>query len=336
MRVKASGGTTATLLLLRLTGGATSLSTTAIPSPSRKTVLVTGGNKGIGLAICRRLLTHHPDVHVLLGSRDPDRGSDAISDLVRSDPTFADRVECLEIDTSSDASVDSAAASVAAAATTDTERRPLYGIVNNAGIIGKGFDDTLEVNYFGPRRVNDAFGPNLLRPGGRIVNIASASGPMFVSSLRIPSLREKLSNPCTAAAETIEEEEEGEGGRAIISELDEIARSYYGMADYGGEAYGLSKALLNAYTALHGRDSYPDIIVNSCSPGFIKTDLTVKAGLGATSSPEKGAFAPVELLMSPEFGGEGGRLAGRYYGSDAVRSPLDRYRGPGDPPYEGP
>ena len=27
---------------------------------------------------------------------------------------------------------------------------------------------------------------------------------------------------------------------------------------------------------------------------------------------------------------------GRYYGSDAVRSPMDRYRSPGAPPYEGP
>jgi hypothetical protein len=26
---------------------------------------------------------------------------------------------------------------------------------------------------------------------------------------------------------------------------------------------------------------------------------------------------------------------GRYYGSDAVRSPIDVYRGPGDPPYVG-
>jgi len=25
--------------------------------------------------------------------------------------------------------------------------------------------------------------------------------------------------------------------------------------------------------------------------------------------------------------------SGHYYGSDCVRSPLDRYRAPGDPPY---
>lgn len=59
----------------------------------------------------------------------------------------------------------------------------------------------------------------------------------------------------------------------------------------------------------------------------------MNAGLGATNPPEKGAFAPVELLMSDEIA----KLpTGRYYGSDAVRSPLFCYRGPGEPPYEGP
>jgi len=29
-------------------------------------------------------------------------------------------------------------------------------------------------------------------------------------------------------------------------------------------------------------------------------------------------------------------LSSRYYGSDGLRSPLDRYRSPGDPEYTGP
>ena len=191
-------------------------------------------------------------------------------------------------------------------------------MVNNAGSINEGYDGTLQVNYFGPRRVNDAFGPNLVRPGGRIVNIASASGPMFVAGCGLPELREKLADPSKIT-----------GG---IDELDDMAKGYFGMTDYGGEAYGVSKALLNAYTYVHAR-SEPDLIINSCSPGFIKTDLTVNAGLGATNPPEKGAFAPVQLLMSDEFES---LPTGRYYGSDAVRSPLFKYRGPGDPPYDGP
>ena len=51
--------------------------------------------------------------------------------------------------------------------------------------------------------------------------------------------------------------------------------------------------------------------------------------MGATNPPEKGTVAPIFCLLEPSLG------SGKYYGSDAVRSPLDRYRGPGDPPYEG-
>jgi carbonyl reductase 1 len=95
-------------------------------------------------------------------------------------------------------------------------------------------------------------------------------------------------------------------------------------------AYGLSKAFLNAYTVLHAKQD-PDLIINSCTPGYIATDIT--KGMGATNPPSKGAVPPVTLLMSDDFS----KLpTGRYYGSDCVRSPIDRYRDPGAPPYEGP
>jgi hypothetical protein len=41
--------------------------------------------------------------------------------------------------------------------------------------------------------------------------------------------------------------------------------------------------------------------------------------------------SPIHLLMAKEMEDI---PTGRYYGSDAIRSPLDVYRGPGDPPYE--
>ena len=45
--------------------------------------------------------------------------------------------------------------------------------------------------------------------------------------------------------------------------------------------------------------------------------------------PTEGTRAPMHLL----FGALEGN--GRYYGSDARRSPLDRYRSPADPEYVG-
>ena len=44
---------------------------------------------------------------------------------------------------------------------------------------------------------------------------------------------------------------------------------------------------------------------------------------------EDGASASIFLLMGNPSG------CGHYYGSDCVRSPFDKYRSPGDPPYTG-
>jgi NAD(P)-dependent dehydrogenase (short-subunit alcohol dehydrogenase family) len=103
-----------------------------------------------------------------------------------------------------------------------------------------------------------------------------------------------------------------------------------------GSAYGLSKACTNTYTLILARENHA-LRVNACTPGFIETDLT-------RPFAESQGMAPSELGMKPPA--EGTRSAlfllfgdpegnGRYYGSDAVRSPLDRYRAPGDPPYTG-
>lgn len=78
-------------------------------------------------------------------------------------------------------------------------------------------------------------------------------------------------------------------------------------------------------------ESSDGLIINSVTPGFIATDMG--KALGATKPIIEGAKPPVHLLMSSDMEHI---PSGRYYGSDCIRSPLDVYRGPGDPPYEGP
>lgn len=170
----------------------------------------------------------------------------------------------------------------------------------------------MNTNYFGTRRVNEVLGKYVARPGGRIVNIASASGPNFVNSLpEKEELKGKLAKPWTIT-----------GG---VAELDEIAKTYR-KTDNG---YGLSKALVNAYTFLQAKEELGNkLIVNACTPGYILTDMT--QGHGATNPPEKGAVPPCFLLLDDSLANA---PPGRYYGSDCVRSPIDCYRGPGDAPY---
>lgn len=275
-------------------------------------ILITGANKGIGRAAVAAVLSHADDTFVYLGSRDRDRGEATRVELGES---WASRIEVVALDVSDDASVAEAATVIDG---------PLFGIVNNAGI---GFGDydmqtVLNVNTRGPKRVCDAFLPMLVE-AGRVVNVASASGPMFVASCR-PERQRALTHPDV----TWEEIE------AIMAENLALQGGDFAAAGFGkSDAYGLSKACLNAYTIALAR-AHPRLTINSCTPGFIETDMTRAFARGSSPAemgmkpPSEGTRAIMHLLF-------GDVKTGHYYGSDAVRSPLDAYRSPGDPPYSG-
>ena len=78
-----------------------------------KRILVTGANKGIGLATVENLLQNHLDTFLILGSRDEKRGVEALGLLTSTEPIWFDRLMMLAIDVSSDESVTIAAETVA-------------------------------------------------------------------------------------------------------------------------------------------------------------------------------------------------------------------------------
>ena len=148
------------------------------------------------------------------------------------------------------------------------------------------------------------------------MHVSSASGPRYVEDVPTSSpMKLLLAKPWTIP-----------GG---IAEVDEYARNPSKYLPEGGDPYGASKALLNAYTVIHAKIE-KDLFINAVTPGFIATDLT--AAYGATNPPSKGAIPPCYLMMDEALIPK--TPSGRYYGSDCIRSPLSTYRGPGDPPYE--
>ncbi len=293
----------------------------------RQRILVTGANKGIGFATVREILAGGEDRFVVLGSRSIERGEAALQRLLENNPEFEGRVEMLQIDVADDESVKQAAQKVA---DRFEEETPLYGVVNNAGIgLGSGnLEKVLNVNTRGPKRVCDAFLPLLKAEGGRIVNVASASGPNFVN--RCSDERQQL----LTSSEVTWEEIEALMEEALEIEAEDGDFEAAGLDD--GAPYGLSKACLNAYTIALARE-HPNLVVNSCTPGFIETDLTRPMAENQGVDPEEMGMKPpkegtrsIRFLLFGEPGG-----TGWYFGSDAERSPMDRYRSPGDPPYRG-
>jgi NAD(P)-dependent dehydrogenase (short-subunit alcohol dehydrogenase family) len=141
--------------------------------------LVTGGNRGLGLEICRQLAGRGHDV--VLGSRDLARGERAAAGI--------ERVRVIALDVSDGESVERAA----------RELEHVDALINNAAIlydtwahaVDADLDEVhaaLETNLFGAWRTAQAFLPHLRRSGhGRIVNVSSGSGSISEMSAGTPA-----------------------------------------------------------------------------------------------------------------------------------------------------
>ncbi|RYE86210.1 MAG: SDR family oxidoreductase, partial [Myxococcales bacterium] len=205
---------------------------------TRKTALITGANKGIGLEIARQLGQRNHTVW--LGARDAARGDEAVAGL-RAEGIDA---HALPLDVTDDASVKAAAATLARSSPR------LDVLVNNAGVALGGYvppsqasvEDmraTYEVNTFGPVRVIQAFLPLLIAAGqGRIVMMSSSLG-------------------------------------SIAEQLDMTSASYgASLLAYNSSksALNMITVLFARELAAHG------IKVNAANPGYVSTDLNDHQG----------------------------------------------------------
>jgi len=265
-------------------------------------ILVTGGNAGIGFALCKQLASEN-DYNVFLGCRSLERGAQAIEEIKKQAPAVEGKIKVVQLDVTDDASVSAAKAEIAK----DLGEEKLYALVNNAGTgLAHNVDaqTIISTNYHGVKRVTAAFLPLV---ASRIVNVGSGAGPSFV-------------NKCTSAAI-----------KNILVSDDASIEAIEGCLTDGlpldsMQGYGVSKACVAAYTNWMARQ-HPGLTISCCTPGFINTAIV--QGFGATKTPEEGTRA-IRHCLFEEVGG-----SGWYFGSDAVRSPLHFMRSPGEPEYDG-
>ena len=285
-------------------------------------ILVTGANKGIGLATVEAILREHPGTGVILAARDPGRGAGARDSLLDENPDWKARLDVLELDVADDESVQAAADRLGEKY--GDEPAPLSGLVNNAGVPGdRSLAEVLNVNAYGVHRVCRQFVP-LIRTGGRVVNVTSAAGPNFVADCSAEWRRFFTNADLT-----------WEQLHQFMQDCQDLTPEDFEARGLGsGRSYGLSKACANLYTLMLARQ-HPELVINACTPGFIETDLGLRF-IGNRTPAEAGMKTPADgarVVMFLLFDQPQG--SGHYYGSDSRRSPLDRYRAPGSPPYTG-
>mmetsp|Transcript_70105 Transcript_70105/g.146191 ORF Transcript_70105/g.146191 Transcript_70105/m.146191 type:complete len:299 (+) Transcript_70105:41-937(+) len=295
-------------------------------------VLITGANKGLGLALAKNLL-EKPEFYVLLGSRDVTRGEEALKSLLDI-PANEGRAELVQIDVSDGTSITKAAEQV----TAKYGANSIYGVVNNAGLGSRSpGDEMMKVNYMGARLVVDAFLP-LLVENARIVNVSSIAGQYYFASLSADVKENIFLNPAVTC------EQLDTMFNQVLAVKEKSEYTTLGLGDWTKEDnfYSLSKAMLLPLSVAQA-NKYPNLKVNSFEPGVVETDMTrpmfermgdkspfEKMGF-PTTQPDAGVKGMEHLLVADLEGN------GRFYGSDCKRQKFDVVRKPFvDPPYEGP
>jgi NAD(P)-dependent dehydrogenase (short-subunit alcohol dehydrogenase family) len=223
----------------------------------KRIALVTGANKGIGLEIARQLAQE--GVEVIIGARDASRAQAAIEDLARQGLA----AQSLSIDLNDHSSIKAAAQVI------EAQYGRLDILVNNAGMVdaADGPPSTsapeaarriMDTNFIGTLAVTQAMLALLRKaPAARIVNLSSSLGSLAVNS--------------------------------------DPTSPYYEARLIG---YNASKAALNMLTVQLAQElRHTAIVVNSVSPGYVRTDLT---GQNGYMTPAEGAILPVKYALLAE------------------------------------
>ncbi|XP_053292568.1 carbonyl reductase [NADPH] 1 [Pleuronectes platessa] len=255
---------------------------------STKVAVVTGSNKGIGLAIVRALCKQYQGV-VYLMSRDEGRGQEAVASMASEGlkPMFH------QLDINDLSSITTAAAYF----------KDKYGgvdvLVNNAGIAFKGADKTpfdvqaevtMKTNFFATRDMLTHFLP-IVKAGGRVVNVSSFVGQRALTQCS-PELQKRFRS---------EDITEDELVGLMQQFVDATKKNEHKQGGWPETAYGLSKTGLTTLTMILARQLTKErqsdkILLNACCPGWVRTDM---AGDKAPKSPEEGAITPVYLALLP-------------------------------------
>ncbi|GMI04270.1 hypothetical protein TrRE_jg5014 [Triparma retinervis] len=274
---------------------------------TKRAILVTGGNSGIGFGLCMALAAEGCKVY--LGARSTERGERAVAEIkeavVDADVSF------VKLDVTDPSSIRAAVEIVPS----------LFGLVNNAGV-GLGTSDLkatdqdylLACNLYGSKNVTEAF-VHKIEDGGSVLSVGSGSAALYIEGSaghnKGVASREQKDRICSE-----------EVTWADVEDIVRVERDSKWAGGGGRCAYALSKAALAALNIIWARENERLMCV-CCYPGFVDSNMTKGMLLDRTRiSP-----ADASVVMRKCLYGEGGVKSGMFVGPDGKESALNKARG---------
>jgi len=255
--------------------------------------IVTGANRGIGLECVRRLgEALDSTATVILCSRNLQNGENAKEGLGAQKCDIVVK----ELDIGNQESVNAFVNSI------KSEYQEIDLLINNAGFafpmssnvpFPQQARETIDINYYGTKRMCDTFLP-LLKTSGRIINVSSTSGLSAYKS-------------CSDEVKALWK------NASSVADIDSLSEKFVTLAmeenlkGWPSTAYGTSKLAVNALSKTIFTEDHP---VVACCPGFCRTNMTGgrndlsswvmwAAGYIVGQSAYAGADTPVWLGLLP-------------------------------------
>ncbi|KAK4266806.1 hypothetical protein QN277_023679 [Acacia crassicarpa] len=275
--------------------------------------VVTGGNKGIGYGVCKKLATR--EVKVVLTARDEKRGLEALENL-KQEIGVSDFVVFHQLDVTDPTSIASLTHFITATF------GKLDILVNNAAVSGGKISDPdafikkrnsadidwdkvgfqtyemaqqcVQTNFYGTQRTMEALLPLLhLSSSPTILNVSSQAA-------LLKNIQNEWARGVLSDIESLNKEKIDEVIEEFLKDFKEGSLKIKGWPNFAS-AYVVSKVAVNAYTRLLAT-KFPNVHMNCVCPGFVKTDMT--NNLGTTSVDEAAeTLANIALLTDAATSG---------------------------------
>ncbi|CAO2148868.1 unnamed protein product [Urochloa humidicola] len=293
-----------------------------IPADTRIAV-VTGGNKGIGLEVCRQLASK--GITVILTARNEKRGTAAVEKLkgeglhnvifhqldITDAPGIAQFADFLKarfgridflVNNAALGAVEYIEDPAHSAARSEEElcgmsknemQVWMYSKVRETLAAAK---EGIRTNYYGTKDVTEALLPLLKASSdGRILFVSSNFG--LIGQLKDKELKKELDD-----IENLTEKRLDEMLTTYLKDFEAGALEARGWPTHFS-AYRMGQVAMNAYSRIIAR-RHPRLLINCANPGYVKTDMSVYSG---TLTPVEGASNLLKVLLLP------GRPTGKYF-----------------------